>query len=335
MKNHVSSPWRKGLSWAIATAITLSLLYWSLRDLSLPALGQTLRQVHIGWLLIGLLAYLGVFWLRAWRWGLLLAAECWPGRFRDRFDAFFVGYAANSILPASAGEVVRAVLLNRLAQVPVQPALGSVLGEKLMDVLVVFVLLAIALARQPKLAEQLPLGLMAGVIGGMVGLFWVLARYPKPIVAGVGRSLTTLKLSRWRSKIEQILTGILGGLSVYRQPLRFLGALGASTLSWLLNGITYWAVLMALGITAPGWLGAIATQSLTAFAIALPSSPGFVGPFEAAVRLGLGLYEVGAAEAIAAALLLRLLMYGITPLLGLAIALRLGLSRADLQGKAE
>ncbi len=326
--------YRKWVSGAIAMLFTLCLLYWSLRDLSPAALGQTLRQIQPFWLLVGFVAYLGVFVLRAWRWGLLLAADGWPGRFRDRFDAFFVGYAANSILPASAGEVVRAVLLNRLAQVPTQTALGSVFGEKLMDVLVVFVLLALALARQPKLAEQLPLGLMAGAIGGLVGLFWILARYPQPVVAGVGRGLTWVGLERWRSPLQHTLSGLLSGLSIYRQPLRFLGALGASTLSWLLNGVTYWAVLMALGITSPGWLGAIATQSLTAFAIALPSSPGFVGPFEAAVRLGLGLYDVGATEAIAAALVLRLLMYGITPLVGLAIALRLGLSRADLQGKA-
>ncbi|NJR69146.1 MAG: flippase-like domain-containing protein [Synechococcales cyanobacterium CRU_2_2] len=325
---------RKMLSWVIATGFTLGLLYWSLRDLSLVALGQTLSQIQPLWLLVGFVAYLGVFGLRAWRWGLLLAADGWPGRFRDRFDAFFIGYAANSILPASAGEVVRAVLLNRLAQVPTQTALGSVLGEKLMDVLVVFVLLAMALARQPRLAEQLPLGLMAGAIGAMVGVFWILARYPQPVVAGVGRLLAGVRLGRWRSPAEQALLGILAGLSIYRQPRRFLGALGASTLAWLLNGITYWAVLMALGITAPGWLGAIAAQSLTAFAIALPSSPGFVGPFEAAVRLGLGLYGVGVTEAIAAALVLRLLMYGITPLVGLAIALRLGLSRADLQGKS-
>ena len=324
--------WRKALYWLLCGGVTVGLLAWSLRDLSLPALGQVLSRVNYGWLGVALGSYLVVFGLRAWRWGLLLAAECWPGRWRDRFYAFFVGYAANSVLPASAGEVVRAVLLNRWAKVPVEPALGSVLGEKLMDVLVVFLMLLALIARQPQLSGSLPLGLLGAVIGVSCALFWLLARYPRVITNFAGRSMQLRGLARWQSQVEHLLGGLLAGLSVFRQPGQFLLTLGATFLSWAVNGITYWAVLLALGITAPGWIGALITQSLAAFAIALPSSPGFVGPFEAAVRFGLNLYQVAGAEAIAAALLLRLVMYVLTPVLGLLLALRLGLSRSDLQG---
>lgn len=316
--------------WLLCGGITLALLTWSLRDLSLVALVQVMAQVNYGWLGIALGAYLLVFVIRAWRWGLLLAADCWPGRLGDRFNAFFVGYAANSILPASAGEVVRAVLLNRLAQVPLQPALGSVLGEKLMDVLVVFVILLGLLSREPQLSGSLPLGAMGAVIGLSTALFWLLARYPRPVVHLSGVALGRLGLGHWRDRLETSLSGILDGLKVFRQPLRFGLSLAVSLLSWLVNGVTYWAVLLALGLDGPGWMGAMITQSLTAFAIALPSSPGFVGPFEAAVRFGLDLYGVTGAAAIAAALLLRLVMYLLTPLIGLGLALHLGLSRADL-----
>lgn len=322
---------RRRLYWLLCGAVTLGLVAWSLRDLSLPQLGAVLAQVNYGWLIVALGAYLGVFVLRAWRWGLLLAAECWPGRWRDRFYAFFVGYAANSILPASAGEVVRAVLLNRLAQVPIQPALGSVLGEKLIDVLVVFLILGLLLTRQPQLVGQLPLGLMGASIGIACALFWLVARYPRIVVRWSGVCLQRLGLGAWRDPWEASLSGILGGLKVFRQPLRFVLTLAVSFLAWAVNGITYWSVLLALGLVGPGWAGALMTQSLTAFAIALPSSPGFVGPFEASVRFGLGLYSVSGTEAIAAALLLRLVMYVLTPLIGLGLALRLGLSRADLR----
>jgi len=335
LESEPSTPaWRKALYWLLCGGVTIGLLAWSLRDLSLPALVEVLSRVNYGWLAVALGAYLVVFALRAWRWGLLLAAQCWPGRWRDRFHAFFVGYAANSVLPASAGEVVRAVLLNRWAKVPVEPALGSVLGEKLMDVLVVFLILLALLARQPQLSGSLPLGLLGAVIGVSCALFWLLARYPKVITNATGHVMQRLGLGRWRSRVEQLLGGLLSGLSVFRQPGQFLLTLGATFLSWVVNGITYWVVLLALGITAPGWIGSLITQSLAAFAIALPSSPGFVGPFEAAVRFGLNLYQVAGAEAIAAALLLRLVMYVLAPLLGLLLALRLGLSRSDLSPPA-
>lgn len=322
---------RRGLSGAIAAGVTLGLLAWSVRDLSLATLATILGKVQASWVLLGLGAYLGVFVLRAWRWGLLLATDGYAGRFRDRFDAFFVGYAANSLLPASAGEVVRAVLLNRLAKVSVQTALGSVLGEKLMDVLVVFLILATVLTHQPQIATQLPLGVMAGLIGSLVGLFWLAARFPRRVARGVGHSLSWVGLARWRSPVERSLQGVLAGLRVFSQPTRFGVAFGVSILAWCLNGVTYWAILMALGLTQPGWPGALATQSLAAFAIVLPSSPGFVGPFEASIRLGLGLYGLGVTEAMAAALLLRLLMYVLTPLLGLGLALNLGIAWGDLR----
>ncbi len=326
--------WRKVLYGLLCGAVTVGLLAWSLRDLSLPALGEVLSRANYGWLVVALGAYIAMFALRAWRWGLLLAAQCGPGRWRDRFNAFFVGYATNSVLPASAGEVVRAVLLNRWAKVPLEPALGSVLGEKLMDVLVVFVILLALLSQQPQLSANLPLGLLGAVIGMSCALFWLLARYPRTITSFVGKAMQKVGLGRWRNPVEHRLVGLLSGLSIFRQPGQFLIALGVTFLSWAVNGITYWAVLLALGITAPGWIGSLITQSLAAFAIALPSSPGFVGPFEAAVRFGLNLYQVAGAEAIAAALLLRLVMYVLAPLLGLLLALHLGLSRSDLKGLA-
>lgn len=324
---------RQGLYWVLGLGVTIALLSWSVRDLSPAALGQILQQVNPWWLGVALVAYLLSFTARAWRWGIMLAAECPPGPFLSRCQAVFVGYATNSILPASAGEVVRAALLNRWAQVPFQPALGSVLGERLMDILTVFLILGAVLSRQPQIAERLPLGLIGFIIGGSCGLFWLGARFPKPIARGLARPLHWLGQSHRSPAIEHLIAGILGGLKAFRQPQRFTIALLATFLAWGLNGITYWAVLYSLNLTAPGWLGALATQSLAAFAIALPSSPGYIGPFEAALRFSLGLYGVSGSQAIATALLLRFVMYLITPLLGLGVAAKLGLSRQDLATK--
>jgi glycosyltransferase 2 family protein len=323
-----------GRRWAygiLAGLMTLLLLGWSVRDLSPSGLAQVLAKTHYGWLAIALVSYGLVFLVRAWRWGLLLAAEGSPGGLRDRFNAFTIGYAANSILPASAGEVLRAALLNRFAQVPFRLALGSVLGEKLLDILVVFLMLVGVLARQPALSAKVPLGVIGGLIGCGCGLFWFAARAPQTVAVWLTVPLGWLGLQRLQGQVQSLLLGILRGLGLYRQPLRFLLALLATFVGWAINGITYWAVLLALGIETPGWAGAIATQSLAAFAIIVPSSPGFVGPFEAAVRFGLGLYGVSPTESIAAALLLRLVMYLVLPLLGLGLAARLGLSKQELQ----
>jgi uncharacterized membrane protein YbhN (UPF0104 family) len=46
------------------------------------------------------------------------------------------------------------------------------------------------------------------------------------------------------------------------------------------------------------WEGAFLLQGLIGFGVALPSSPGFFGPFEAVTRITLGLYAIGADQAV-------------------------------------
>ena len=73
-------------------------------------------------------------------------------------------------------------------------------------------------------------------------------------------------------------------------------ALGWSVIVWLNLAFSIWLGLLAFDITGPGLSGAIFLQSVIAFAVAAPSSPGFFGVFEAATRLGLGVYDVPATD---------------------------------------
>lgn len=324
---------------AIATALTVLLLHWSFRDLDWPAVLTHLRGAHWGWLAFGLGAYLFSYGLRAWRWGLLLGDRA--GSLRTRTAALFVGYAGNSFLPFSAGEIVRAGLLHRQAGVPFQPALGSIVAERLLDVWVVFLLLLVGINQMLRQTGQmiaLPLGGMALVMGLASAGLWLAARYPAAIAKRLGntasRLLAPVGLKSWGVSLESLLLGLLQGLSAFRQPRRFAAVFALSLVTWLVNGLIYWATLRSLQISGPGLSGALLAQSLTAFAMVLPSTPGYVGPFEAAIRVALDWFGVSGDLTLAYALMLRFLMYLVTPMIGVAIALRLGLSRADLRGRA-
>ncbi|HSM84401.1 MAG TPA: lysylphosphatidylglycerol synthase transmembrane domain-containing protein [Nodosilinea sp.] len=325
---------RRSLYLALATGLTVALLTWALRDARPAQVWATLRQARWGWVLVGWLAYLAVFWVRAWRWGTLLAGSCAPGRFRSRLAATFVGYGASSVLPAHAGELVRSALLNRLDRVPIGPSLGTIVVERLLDVGVVFALLLVAARGLPRnsLATD-ALSLVAAAMVGVWLLLLVAARFPRPILGamtGLCRHLGQPRLGSW---LGRLVGGFLAGLEVLRQPRRTLTALGQALLSWALNGITYWAVLQALAIDTVGIRGAFFTQSATALAIALPSSPGYVGPFEAGLRYSLGLYAVPVDQVIAYAIILRFLMYVTIPVIAAAIGLSLGLRTTDVSLK--
>lgn len=325
---------RQWLYLALATWVTVILLSWVLRDASLPLVWQILQQAKPEWIVVAWLAYLAVFWIRAWRWGTLLSARHPPGRFRSRLHASFIGFGASSVLPGHAGEFVRSGLLYRFDRVPIQAALGTILVERLLDIGVVFLLLLLPLMWA---GESVPLkfGEFNLIwIGAVILLIWMLllvaASFPTQIVAQCGRISNGLRLGRFHKQITHTVDGLLSGLDALRQPRRTLFALFQTLCSWGLNAITYWAGLKALSIDAPGMAGAIFTQSATAFTIALPSSPGYIGPFEAGIHYALSLYQVSSEQSLACALLLRFLMYVTIPMIAALLMLHLGLTRADL-----
>jgi hypothetical protein len=96
-------------------------------------------------------------------------------------------------------------------------------------------------------------------------------------------------------------------------------------LIWLLNGVTYWTGLLAIQEGAPGFLGALFIQSGTALAIAIPSTPGYLGPFEASLQVLLGLYQIPAETILSYAIALRFLMYVTVPIIAAGLVIQMGL----------
>jgi uncharacterized protein (TIRG00374 family) len=331
LKSTRVAKYSKWLYLFLGTAMTLILLGWALRDISLVAVGKIIQGARLEWLLFSLLVYLSSYWVRAWRWGTLLRAYCTPGRFGIRCSATFIGLGANYILPAHAGEALRAAIVNRFSGVPLVVALGSVFAERLLDITIVFLLLAISFWLNPSLIQNEPATLPLIWIGAGLAFIcftlWIAAGFTEKITRLVGMVSRVIGLGRFQARIVASITDLLGGLGVLRQPKRLLAALTQTFLIWGLTGLTYWLGLVAFEIETPGFVGALFVQSCTALAIALPSSPGYIGPFEAAIRFALGLYGVSVNTAIAYAIALRVLMFVTIPLIGLAIAVKLGLSR--------
>lgn len=79
---------------------------------------------------------------RSYRWNLLLQPVGYrPGLFQT-FLAVMVGYFANLILPRM-GEVTRCGLLQRMERVPVNTAFGTVVAERIFDVIMLLLLLGL------------------------------------------------------------------------------------------------------------------------------------------------------------------------------------------------
>lgn len=330
---------RRWLYGLFGLIITITFLAWALRGVSPAVVVEAVQKSKAEWLLLGLITFIGSFSIRARRWGTLLGAHRDPGPFKIRQSAVFIGFAGNAILPAHAGEVIRSLILHRFGGVPLGAALGSILAERLLDAIVAFLLLLIALlsvtqashleAVQPGNFASLPVGWITLVLAIACIAFLSAARWPLEIAEFTGKVSRFVGLGRYAPRIEAIVRGLLSGLEALRYPQRGITAVVESFCIWGMTGMTYWFCMLAFGITTPGPMGALFVQGVVALAIAIPSSPGYLGPFEAAIRFGLGLYAIPPDAIVAFAITLRILMFFSLTAIGFCLATRLGLSWHD------
>lgn len=92
---------------------------------------------------VGLLSHLS----RAYRWKYLLEPMGYKPPFKSAYNALMIGYIVNIILPR-AGEVSRAAILNRTDKVPFEKSFGTIVMERIVDVLMLGIIFLITLASQ-------------------------------------------------------------------------------------------------------------------------------------------------------------------------------------------
>jgi uncharacterized protein (TIRG00374 family) len=299
------------------------LLWLALRGVDLAALAQSLRSADWRWLPpLGAVLVLS-HWLRAWRWVLLVDGlppreGARPARTPEAFGALMVGYMVNYVAPR-VGEVTRTATLSRRTGQSFSALFGTVVLERLLDVVVLALgLLTLPLLMGSRLealnesmlgpaAERLaslPLGLMLLAGGTLLGLglaaLWLLRRMARsdgslvarklvPLVASFREGVETLRTARARGKLIGLTVVIwaLYGMLGFLPFLLLRGESGASLAAQ--HGLTLldgWCVTLigALGLIVP--------------------TPGGVGSYHYVTILGLtAVYGVAAEAASAYAVL--------------------------------
>lgn len=323
-------------------AITIALLWWALRDVSAGAVWREIERADPWWLAASVAVATGSFVVRAARWQILLL----PGHpgvgFRSRFGSVCVGFMANNLLPARLGEFARAFSLSRSSRVGMSPAFGSIVVERVFDglVLVAFLLVSLVVPGSPvghgEGAERIRVtAAVGGAIFGLGLIFlWVLVRHPRRALHLIEKTLGRVLPGPLTDRTIELLASFVQGLGALHDPWIFLRALVWTVFLWLWLAASIWLGFLAFGIRAPGYPGAVLLQCLIGFAVAIPSSPGFFGLFEAAARFGLDFYGVPTARTIAFATGYHILSFIPVSLLGLWYVQRLGLTWSEV-GRSE
>jgi glycosyltransferase 2 family protein len=327
----------------VVLLLAVGLVALFLRNIDVRHVAGAILGASPVWLAFSLAMMFVNLAIRAFRWQYLLA-PLGGASFGNAFRATAVGFAANSVLPARAGEVIRPYFLARREGKSATGAFATIILERLLDMVAVLVLLGVFVFAFGGPARATNPGAMAivtwtgAVAGGAaligLGVVFLLAGDPARLgraVHGLDRLVPSSSFARTVSRvIEKFATG----LGAIRRPGRLAGALLWSFPLWLSIDTGIWAVSRAFGFLVP-FTGAFLIVPLLVLGVAVPT-PGAIGGFHEAYRLGVTtFYGVANDEAVGAAIVLHLFSIGPALGLGLYFAAEAGLSVGGLRRIAE
>jgi uncharacterized protein (TIRG00374 family) len=205
--------------------------------------------------------------------------------------------------------------------------------DRVFDAVVVLSMMFVAM-----LLPSFPAGAAASVarlalggvifVVGVVLMLYLIVFFPARIIT-LYELLARRVAPRFEARGRAVLEAFANGLSVLRSPRRFFAVFWWAVLHWLVNALAFWIAFEAVGIDAPFGM-ALFTQGIIAIGVAVPSSPGFFGAFEAFGRIALAVYGLSQTVAVTWAVGFHLLSFFPITFIGAYYFARAGLTFAEL-----
>jgi hypothetical protein len=269
---------RRWRAWLIGIAVSALAIFYIVLQLDMALLGEALANARYIYVLPSLaLLALGLY-TRALRWRGLLQNTLPPLR---AFHILNVSYLVNGVLPLRLGEVARAWLASRAEPTLTIPrALSTVVVERLLDLLAVIGLIALAASAE---IPELRAAAIAAAPLAFIGLI--------VLVLLAGNKVRALRLVDWflaqlpflrRLHLDKIAGDVLDGFAALTRPAAFASAVGWTIISWFLSVAAGYVLMYAFWDTA-SWEATMAFIAAASLAIAVPAVPGNIGTYELSI----------------------------------------------------
>jgi len=232
---------------------------------------------------------------RCWRWDYLLRPLGTSVTFGKLVPISSVGFMAILALPVRLGEFVRPYLVSREGHTKMSAALGTVAVERIIDGLLISILFFSSYAASSaggSFSEELRWAAWLSLVGfAALTAFLALAlRWPQATIRfGLKMSLLSWLAPRLASRLGERLEHLISGFKVLAHGRYLAVFLVQSVLYWGATGAGLWVLAHGMGLPLSPW-AALTIMSFTGVVLTLPNSPGLVGQFHLAIRLGLSAY---------------------------------------------
>lgn len=287
------------------------LLFWLvIRNQNLEEIKRKLESANWWWPVLALLFGLISNTFRSLRWNMLIHPMGYSPKLVNTLGSLMVGYMANLAIPR-LGEVSRSAMLSNYEKIPMNKVFGTVVVERVIDVLTIFLLLFLILLlefeKMSSMADTYvfsPMSEKASMLFSQGMLFYVIVIGSFAVVLFVfWFFIVRLRDSKYYLKLKDMLRGFVDGVKT-------IGRLKNRNL-FLLYTVLIWFMYLLMSLvcfysfpatSSLGWNAALAVMVFGAFGWAAPVQGGF-GTFHAIVTQALLLYSISNDDALAYAIL--------------------------------
>ncbi|UCD37725.1 MAG: flippase-like domain-containing protein [Fidelibacterota bacterium] len=255
----------------VGLAISVVALWLAFKDMDWGAFKEALSQGNIVWIVVASVVLLSAVPLRGIRWQIFLnPIKSVPVRLTT--EATIVGYFGNNALPFRLGEILRSYFVAREARAPLTQVFGTVLVERVVDMITVLVLLVL-----------LP---FVGAVPDALRLpiLWVVIICIVLAIVTVWLARRTDGIPFIKGRLKPVLDNLQLGFTSLRQGRHYVVLLLTTVGVWVVYLMNIYIAQYAMGLElsiAESYLVLVTTTLV----LLVPAAPGFVGTFHAAVIL--------------------------------------------------
>ncbi|RJP24498.1 MAG: UPF0104 family protein [Candidatus Abyssobacteria bacterium SURF_5] len=337
------------IQFSIGIAIAVFFMWLFLRKVDWDNLKLALASARYIYLIPAILLALMTYVFRAFRWYYLLH-ELKRIHFNRLLPPIMIGFMGNALLPARAGEFIRAYLLSQKEKVKLTASLGTLVVDRLFDTLVLLILIAGVLMFYPfdeelflqatgRSLEQATffLGLIATSGFAVLAGFTVLLYHKKDLAARILEKVLFFLPHRMRSGIISLFMSFTDGLHIFKNWRHMVIAVLITIVQWIFNALAFYPLFYAFGIGDK--LNVVSTAVVLASAavgVCIPT-PGYAGPFHFFVQIGLQLSNSSISSSVGAAfaLVAHAVIFFPVVIIGILYAFKEGVSLGQIERTSE
>lgn len=272
----------------LGVGIASVLLYFIFQKIDWNEFWEKAQNVNYWWVVLSILLSVVAYFARAYRWNMLLETSGYKLSIFRTTLALIVGYFANLVLPR-IGEVTRCGVLKRYDNVPMPVAIGSVITERIFDLIVLILLFFSTIIfegnrllnffqenfKDVAISRNLIIGLViVGVLffGGMIFLY-----QKRDLIKG---------------KFSSLIEGFVEGLLSIKNIKNPVGFIASTVIIWTSYYFMTYVVLFSIPETSNiSLLAGMVILTGSGVALAIPVQGGF-GTYHAIIAGILVMYGV-------------------------------------------